>query len=215
MTQTYTTRDGVEHPIRDDHLIYPPGWTQEAEDAALVAWRANVELNPVDRQYLDAWTNRENLERAWAWLDGDYRDHGFETLCQVHGQAWSPDVCEGTHKGEGCVVPQVFDHQLRHGGEGLVVHAHRSHVTCARHSTITFKDHHHHQEHLLGEVRHKEAVLHAITERNGLKPDQRPKWRYTGNHELEIDTSGHPHLTPRHVRDVLREDFSGHVVHVI
>lgn len=203
--QTYTTKDGVEHPIRDGFLIYPEAWTQDHEDWVLAQWKAGVELHPLDRKFLEAWTNRNNLESAWAWLDGDYRDHGFETLCQVHGQAWSPDTC-------GCKVHQVFDHHLRGGDGPIEVRPHRLHTVCDRHAGAT--DHVEHHALLVKECQHKEAVLSAVMSAHGLKDHQRPAWRYNEAHELEIDTSGHPVLTPQHVNRILREQFSHAVVHV-
>jgi hypothetical protein len=217
MTQTFHAADGKTYDVHDDVELERPGAAEggPVEASVLARWRANEELDPDERRVLAAWTTRANLHSAAKWLDGKpLSEFGFETLDQVHGQAWHPDVCDGIHKGEGCVVHQVFDHRLRHGGEEITVHAHRSHKTCARHSTVEFKDHHHHQDHLQKETRHKEAVLSAITDKHGLKVDDRPAWHFNDKHELVIVTTGHPHLSRRHVLDVLQE-FPDHAVHVV
>lgn len=216
MTQTYTARDGSEHPIRDDHLIYPEGWTARHEAAVLELWKAGEELEPADRAYLEAWTNRNNLENALKFLKGKhYSAYGFATLCQVHGQRWSPDVCD-------CIVHQVFDHHERHT-EITAIHPHHQHKVCDRHAHLKAAPEPHHQalthvEHhdtLMTECRHKEAVLHAITTMHGLEPHDRPAWRFTENHELAIDTTAHPVLTPQHVHMAIRDQFPDHVIHVV
>jgi hypothetical protein len=203
--QTYITADGVKHPIRDDFLIYPEGWTEPEENRVLERWRAGVELPADEREYLTAWNNRNNLETAWKWLDGDYRDHGFTTLCQVHGQSWSPDVC-------GCTIHQVFDHHTRSSEEPIEIRPHRLHKVCERHAGVT--DHVEHHDTLIEECRHKEAVLSAVTDAHGLEVKDRPAWSFNENHELVIDTSTHAVLTPQHVNRIIQEQFSHAVVHV-
>jgi len=211
MTQSFTVANKT-YPVNDDHELSVPG---ADESAVLAKWKTNAELDPEERRVLAAINNRENLTRAAAWLDGkELAEFGFETLDQVHGQTWHPDVCEGLSSGTGCEVHQVWDHRLRHTGEGIVVHAHRSHRTCERHATLSFKDHHEHQAHLQAECAHKEAVLSAITDHVGLHPTDRPAWRFNENHELEIDTTSHPVITPQHVNRVIRDNFPQHVIHV-
>lgn len=209
---TFKAIDGTEYPVHEDVELSVPG---SDESAVLAKWRANEELDKTERRVLAAINTRDNLYSAAKWLAGKpLSEFGFETLDQVHGQAWHPDVCDGKHTGDGCVVHQVWDHRLRHGGEEIKVHAHRSHQTCARHSTIDFTDHHHHQDHLQKEARHKEAVLTRITDHHGLTHEQRPAWSFNEKHELVIDTAGHAHLSRRHVLDVLQE-FPDHPIHVV
>lgn len=215
MTQSYTTGDGFKHPISDEFLLYPPGWTEAAENEVRGRWRSGEELSADERVYLDAWTNRENLERAWKWLGVDkghpsYTDHfGDEgTLDQVHGQAWSPDTC-------GCTVHHVFDHNRRHE-PGNEIKPHRTHVLCDRHATLPHLavDATAHHEHLLKECQHKEAVMAAITDAHGLEHSDRPRWYFNENHELVVDTSTHPTLHVDSVRHALRDQFAHSVIHV-
>jgi len=212
MTQTFTARNGKTYPLHDDVELPGP---KEDEATLIAKWRSNAELSIPERALLSKINTRDNLHSAADWLgDKELAEFGFETLDQVHGQSWHPDVCEGQARREGCVIHQVFDHRLRHTGEGIVVHAHRSHQTCARHATLSFKDHHEHQAHLEGECAHKEKVLAAICDRYGLTHQQRPAWRFNENHELEIDTNGHPILRPQHVNAVVHKDFPQHVIRV-
>lgn len=198
MTQTYR-----DHPVHDDHLIYAPNHNEGDENAALSRWRSDEELTAIERVYLTAWNNRRNLDSAIKWLNGkDYRkEFGFETLDQVHGQSWAPDSC-------GCVVHQVWDHRLRETPELIVHHAHRSHMICERHEG-KFKDHHAHHAALLVESRHKEVVLNTVAERY---QTTRPEWSFNDQGHLEIDTTNHPKLTPRHVNAVIAEDFPTHTI---
>jgi hypothetical protein len=212
MTQTFTARNGKTYPLHDDVDLPAP----KADEAALIAkWRSNAELDKDERRLLAQINTRDNLHSAADWLgDEELSEFGFETLDQVHGQSWHPDVCEGQASREGCVVHQVFDHRLRDTPDQIKVHAHRIHQTCSRHATLTFKDHHEHQAHLESECFHKERVLAAITDRYGLSNQERPAWRFNENHELEIDTNGHPSLKPQHVIQVIHQDFPQHVIHV-
>lgn len=205
MTQTYR-----DHPVHDDVVLYVDGHTDAEEAAVLDRWRAGEEPTDRERAILEAWTTRRNLDNALKWLgDTDYREaFGFATLDQVHGQSWSPDVC-------GCTHHQVFDHRERHSGN-VTIHSHRIHKLCDRHARLNVlpEDHKEHHERLLAECRHKEEVLAAITQANGLEPHDRPVWHYNHDHELVIDTTVHPHLTPENVNPILREQFPKHVVHV-
>lgn len=212
MSQTFTARNGKTYPLHDDVELPGP---EDDEPALIAKWRSNAELTKDERALLTKINTRDNLHSAADWLDAkELAEFGLETLDQVHGQSWSPDVCEDQAKGEGCVIHQVWDHRLRHTGDGITVHAHRSHKTCSRHATLSFKDHHEHQAHMEGECRHKGKVLAAICDRYGLTHQQAPAWRFTENHELEIDTSGHPVLSPQHVIKVVHEDFPDHVIRV-
>jgi hypothetical protein len=209
--QTYTTADGVEHPVSDGFLLYPPEWTQDHEDHVLAIWKAGEELHDLDRAFLTAWQNRANLESAWRFLgDGPhYTDHfgPDATLDQVHGQGWSPDTC-------GCTHHQVYDHHKR-GEEGNELRSHRIHKLCDRHASVGHPDRHaEHHERLVRECQHKEAVLNAVTDAHGLEAKDRPTWHYSKEHELVIDTTGHPVLRPEHVNRIVQEQFSHAVVHV-
>lgn len=124
---------GERVPVRDGFNIWPEGWSEAEEAAMLRAWRAaepapvpavlsesqrkayiaeyevwkrGGELNARERLLLDAWTNRGNINSALAWIaPHTFRDLGFETACQVHGNSHSI-AC-------GCKVHIVFDHHRR------------------------------------------------------------------------------------------------------
>lgn len=131
--QWMASYSGERVPVRDGFNIWPEGWSAEEEAAMIYAWRA-VEpahpgvdasddahkqysrqfeawvtggiLNDRERLLLDAWTNRNNINRALAWIaPHTFRDLGFETACQVHGNSHSL-AC-------GCKVHLVFDHHRR------------------------------------------------------------------------------------------------------
>lgn len=206
MTQTYQG-----HPVHDDVTLYVDAHSDNEEEQVLGLWKAGEDLGPRERAILNAWTTRKNLDAALKFLDGkDYRAaFGFDTLDQVHGQSWSPDVC-------GCTIHQVWDHRLRDAAPNEIVHhAHRLHTLCDRHAPLVGPDDHAaHHERLLAECRHKESVLTAVTEAHGLQPHERPAWRYNADHELVIDTTAHPVLRPHHVNRVVEEQFPKSVVHV-
>lgn len=73
---------------------------------AFEAWATGGLLNDRERMLLDAWTNRKNINKALAWIaPWTYRDFGFETACQVHGNSWEAEC--------GCKFHIVIDHHLR------------------------------------------------------------------------------------------------------
>lgn len=135
--QSFLADDGKVYPVRDDFLIFPDGWSQAEEDSMLEKHRAqggvaeflcaprdhaitrddlgrllSIMLEPwTDRQreMLKAWDNRNNINSAIRYLDGrDYREFGFDTVCQVHGNRHTRTyTC-------GCSFHVLFDHHLEH-----------------------------------------------------------------------------------------------------
>lgn len=201
------TQDYRGFKVHDDVDLGDAGCA--AELAALERWKGNHELTRSERLHLDAWTNRNNLNNAIAFLDGKRPEDYFgedATLDQVHGQAWHPDVCDDTHLGLGCVVHQIWDHHLRDKPDEIVHHPHRQSRMCARHGHLVGA-HAAHHETLIRECQHKEAVLSKVTETYGLTAEERPKWRFDADHTLVIDTSDHPTLTQRHIREVINQHF--------
>lgn len=131
--QWMVSYSGERVPVRDGFNIWPDGWSEAEERRMLAAWRAEEPaplvgpvsvqaranykrafeawatggmLNERERLLLDAWTNRGNINRALAWIAPfTWRDLGFETACQVHGNSHSLEC--------GCQVHLVFDHHKR------------------------------------------------------------------------------------------------------
>lgn len=210
MTQTYKG-----FTVHDDVDLGDAG--SPAELAALERWKGNHELTTDERRHLDAWTTRQNLDNAIAFLKGktpaDYFGEGA-TIDQVHGQAWTPDVCEGVTEGKGCVVHQVWDHRLREEPEKIVHHPHHQHRLCERHAHLegAHQDHH---ETLVRECQHKEAVMSKITDTYGLEVHERPVWRFDAAGTFIVDTTGHPKLSSRHVREIVNAHFADAAIKVI
>lgn len=209
------TQDYKGFKVHDDVDLGEAGCV--AELAALERWKANHELTPDERKHLDAWTTRNNLDNAIAFLRGkkpeDYFGEGA-TLDQVHGQAWHPDVCEGVERGQGCVIHQVWDHRLRGEPEKIVHHPHHQHRLCERHGHLKGKHQEHHDT-LVAECQHKEAVMGKITETYGLTNDERPAWSFDAEHALVVDTTGHAKLSARHVREVVNNHFADAPIKVV
>lgn len=127
--QSFVAYDGQAYPVRDGFNIWPDGWSAEEEARMLSAWRAEEPVKPPfpfdryarafeawitggllndrERLLLDAWTNRNNINRAlaytrrWRW---DWRQ-AFETVCQIHGNRHERPC--------GCAFHLVFDHHKR------------------------------------------------------------------------------------------------------
>lgn len=181
----------------------------DAELAVLERWKANEELTPDERRHLDAWTTRNNLDNAIAYLRGKRPEDFFgpdATLDQVHGQAWHPDVCKDVTQGKGCVVHQVWDHRLRDQPDKIVHHPHHQHRLCERHSHLKGQHQEHHDT-LIRECQLKEAFLAKVTETYGLEAQERPSWSFDRTHALVVNTAGHPKLSSRHVRQVQNDHF--------
>jgi hypothetical protein len=121
--------DRTQVPVRDDFLIWPKRWSAIEEAAAIEAWagpepkiedfpdvvayaRAYVKwvqkdgkLTKRQRLYISALTNRNNINRALAFIAPlTFSDFEYETACQVHGN-YQQRPC-------GCAFDVVFDHHL-------------------------------------------------------------------------------------------------------
>lgn len=115
--KTFTAYDNSVHLVRADHFIYLDDHDHNEEAEAILKWRTTApfdkpQLRHVDgmtdrqKKYLEAWTNRLNMNSALAYMRGrDYREFGFETLCQVHGNLYTAPC--------GCKVHFLFDHHKR------------------------------------------------------------------------------------------------------
>lgn len=154
--QRFVAYDGSEHPVRDGFNIWPEGWSEAEETAMLAAWRADqpppfagregskaftrwvrrmqawaqgLDLTPRQRLLLDAWTNRNNINKALAWIaPHDYRDFGFETACQIHGNNHQRPC--------GCSFDLVFDHHKRDGLTDWDMHPFRERWRCETHGRL-------------------------------------------------------------------------------
>lgn len=138
MTQNFIAFDGSVHHVRDGFHIFVDGHSRDEEKAAITRWQATAPadkpwlrhrdpLSPRQLKYLDAWTNRNNMNSALAYLKGrDYREFGFETLCQVHGNLHTFPC--------GCKHHVIFDHHKRElGYEDSDIKPLRAEEVCDRH----------------------------------------------------------------------------------
>lgn len=152
--------DGSEHPVSKRFLAIVPGDLSgrpyaevEGERQRLLRTGTRIDADGKPHFYTDELTPKQrkrlrgidfvlNMNRALQFLDGrDYRSHnelfGPEgTLCQVHGQYWSPDTC-------GCKLSIIFDHWLRFFPKRLIHYPHHFGVVrCSKHRHLTdYSDH--------------------------------------------------------------------------
>lgn len=145
MPKTFIAYNGSVHPVREDHLIFLDDHDHNEEAEAILRWKMTAPLDQpwrrqdaalTDRQkkYLEAWTNRNNMNSALAYLRGyDYRVLGFETLCQVHGNLHSFPC--------GCKLHIIIDHHKRHVGYvDADIKPLRAEFVCPEHAGKRYND---------------------------------------------------------------------------
>lgn len=157
--QTFVAYDGKSYPVRDGFLIFPDGWSRFEEDRVLEKWRGQFAAAEVlraarpvaltveeflrlmnvateawterQREVLTAWKNRDNIDNALKYLNGaDWREFGFETVCQIHGNQHTRSyTC-------GCSFHVLFDHHLEHPQDEDIKPLRAEHI-CDKHRQVS------------------------------------------------------------------------------